>query len=333
MEIPGSAPAPFKDRKVGLIVFGILTLLAGCMCAMFVPLMILGQSMNAMHGAQPNYYAVMPAMIVYAIMAIVLIWLGVGSILARRWARALLLVGSWSALAIGVISFGAMIFVVRHIPELMRAAKQPNQPPLPAGADTFVIIVMLGTCFFFYIALPLIWVLFYRSRHVKATCEVRDPKVRWTDRCPLPLLAVSLWLIFCALTMLVVVIAFHGLFPFFGTFLVGIPGSAAGLLIAMIWAFCARAFYKQDIRGWWILVVALLALSTSGVLTYAQHDIVELYRLIGYPEEQIALIEKMNFFSRDVMVWGTIASVAPFICYLIYTRRFFSRTSTVASVT
>src|SRR5438034_406184 len=113
---PPQLSVDFKDRKTGLVIFGILTALIGLLCALFVPLMF----------------------------------------------------------------FGVI-----------------------------------------YVILPGAWVLFYRSRHVKATCESYDPMVRWTDHCPLPVLAVSLWLTFSALMMLVMAVVYKGILPMFGSFVAG----------------------------------------------------------------------------------------------------------------
>src|ERR1035438_10563031 len=51
---PGAAPVestplpmPYKDRSTGLIIFGILTILMGCLAALFVPLMLFGQAASA----------------------------------------------------------------------------------------------------------------------------------------------------------------------------------------------------------------------------------------------------------------------------------------------
>ena len=43
-----TAPLPaYKDRSTGLVIFGILTLLLGCLAGLFVPLMLFGQMMAA----------------------------------------------------------------------------------------------------------------------------------------------------------------------------------------------------------------------------------------------------------------------------------------------
>jgi hypothetical protein len=176
----------FKDRKTGLVVFGFFTAIMGGFCALFVPLLFFGQSMSAQAGAHSNL-SILPAVVMYAFLAIVLIWLGIGSMLARRWARALLLIFSWSWLVIGVISMAAAGFVLPKIMETINAAQGMGRPRPPAALLMVIPMVTIGIV---YVVLPAIWVLFYRSRHVKATCEAYDQVVRWTDRAPLPVLAV-----------------------------------------------------------------------------------------------------------------------------------------------
>src|ERR1035438_153181 len=88
-------PTAYKNRSSGLIIFGVLTILLGCVCALLVPLMLFGQTMSAKAtGTPPNFSVLLPAVSVYGFLAVVLVWLGIGSINARRWARALLLIFS-----------------------------------------------------------------------------------------------------------------------------------------------------------------------------------------------------------------------------------------------
>jgi hypothetical protein len=86
-----AAPLPaYTDRSTGLLIFGILTLLLGCLVGLFVPLMLFGQMMAAKAPNAPpvNHAVILPVIGIYSGLAVVLIWLGIGSIKARRWAPA-----------------------------------------------------------------------------------------------------------------------------------------------------------------------------------------------------------------------------------------------------
>lgn len=175
----------------------------------------------------------------------------------------------------------------------------------------------------FFIIIPGVWVFFYQSKHVKATCEAHDPVVRWTDRSPLPVIGICLWLSFWAVMMLFMAMAYRGVAPVFGMFIVGPFGSALNVLIALLWCYSAWALYKLDNRGWWIAVVSICLLSISAFMTYSRHDVSELYSLMGYPQEQIAQIQKFGFISGQSMGWMTLICWTPLLAYLLYLRKFF----------
>ena len=151
---------------------------------------------------------------------------------------------------------------------------------------------------------------------------MRDPVTRWTDRCPLPVLAVSLWLSCGALSTLVLPLAYGGVFPFFGRFLSGSIGTVAWILIALSSFYAAWSLFKLQLRGWWIVMVMIFLLSISNVLTYLHHDIIEMYRLMGYPEKQIAMIEQLGVFKGNLMAWSCLIFTVPFIAYLLFIRRY-----------
>ncbi len=323
---PNPPAVEFKDRKAGLVVFGVLTLLLGCLCGLFVPLMILAQTMAAKTtGVTPDYQTVLPAILTYGILAVALVWLGIGSMQARRWARALLLMFSWSWLILGVMALGVWAVMAPQFLKAVSAAMPAGQPEMPGAAKVVMVLIPLLMLTVMFVVLPGIWVVFYKSPHVKATCEAHDPVMRWTDRCPLPVLVISCWLGLGVPMMLTMPLLYHGVFPFFGDFLIGFPGIAAQMGLAVVWGYCARAFYKLDVRGWWVLVASLCLFTVSHVLTYSRHDLIELYQLMGYPEQQIEQIRKFNFMTGTTMAWGGALGMLPFFGYLIYVKRFFPR--------
>lgn len=331
MSIEPPVPIEFKDRRTGLIIFGILTTFMGAVCALFVPLMLLGQAMSARTtGVSQDFRSLIPGMLMFASLAITFIWLGIGSMMARRWARALLLVISWSWLVVGIISIAVLAAMFPQLSAMVDSARQPGQPEMPPAARAFIMAIPAIILVVNYIVIPTVLILFYGSRHVKATCEVRDPVIRWTDRCPLPMLACILWLVFGAVMMLIAPLAYRGVFPFFGTFVTGPTGSAIYLVLAGLWAYAAWALYHLDRRGWWIIFVGLFLFAVSAFLTYWRHDVAELYRLMGTPEKQIAEIQKFNFLKGRAMPWMTLICTLPFLGYLVYLRKFLPKDNTRA---
>ena len=130
-------PPAFKDRRTGLIVLGIFAILIGGICALCVPLMIIGQMMTARRlGTEVDASPAVISAVVYGVMAVVLIWLGVGSILARRWARALLLCLGWIGLIIGLIAMPAVFMAMSTIGDTLRAQGKSVPPGRADRADS-----------------------------------------------------------------------------------------------------------------------------------------------------------------------------------------------------
>lgn len=312
---------PFKDRITGLIVFGILQILMGICCALLIPLMLLSQLVAPAAAAPTSTRMMIPAMGTYAVLAVVLIWLGVGSILARRWARAVTLVLAWMWLAIGVM---AIIMIVSWGPNLFNMPGQEKQ--IPPEMHQFIQVVMIGTLGFVYIFLPGIFVLFYQSKHVKATCNKRDPHVRWTDKCPLPVLAMSLMLGYGSLSIFFSA-GYGFVTPFFGILLKGVPGGLMMLAFSLLSAYLAWATYQLKISAWWTTLAAYVTLGFSGLITFTRIDLMDLYREMNMPEEQLKFIEQSGIVERMNMPLMLGVSFAVFVGYMLWVRKYFVASS------
>jgi hypothetical protein len=332
---PAAAPVdptitPYMDRSTGLTVFGSLTILLGCLAFLLILVMMAGMlaAARATNAQSPHpplpLTAMLPAIMVYGIVGVSLVWLGIGSILARRWARALLLIFSWGWLFMGLFAVVAMSF---FLPKIIAGASgtTATHHGLPSSAILGVMVFMFLFFGVFFIIVPAVWIFFYNSRHVKATCEARNPLTGWTDACPLPVLALSLWLLFTVPMMLLMPVLGHGVMPFFGMFLSGAAGVLFCLVFSVLWAYAAWLLYKMDVRGWWLILIAVLVFMTSSVLTYAQHDMIEMYQRMGYPQSQIDMMRKSGLFAGNRMNWFMMFSMVPFFGYLLSVKRYFRR--------
>ncbi len=97
---------------------------------------------------------------------------------------------------------------------------------------------------------PGILVRFYRSPHVKATFEAKDPSLPWTDRVPAPVLALTLLFGFGAVSGLLGVA--YRAFPVFGRILTGIPATLlSSLAVGALCALLAWGTYHRRPAAWW----------------------------------------------------------------------------------
>ncbi len=315
----------FKDRKGGLVFFGILQILLGVFSILILGLSILGFVMTRISGTATGQVMdlkmMVPSFLMYAGGAVVFIWLGIGSITAKRWARALTLILSIIWLAIGVLTFG---FEAYLMPKLF-SGMQVEGNRIPEASMAIATFFILGFNLCFFIILPMAFTLFFRSPHVKATCEQRDPKPRWTDKRPLPVLGLSLMLYAGAASMLFALI-FPAL-PFLGMLLRGLPLIAYSVIVSAILLYLAKGIYDLKVSAWTITIILSLLGSVTGTITFLKMDVIEYYKALGYSDlaiTQMRLAEIWQILgSRTITVPMMIIWLVVWIGYLMYMRRFF----------
>jgi hypothetical protein len=319
--VPPISP-DFKDRRAWMMVFGIVQILCGLLAGLMIPLMILGQVMAARvtQDAAPLRQMV-AGVAFYGVVAVGLIWVGTGSCLARRWGRALSLVVAWSWLLMGVITLGFMAVL---LPTVLRASAQQGQA-MPEMVQKIVLGVAFVVTAVMGVVVPTILVLFYRSQHVKATSEARDPVPRWTDASPLPVLGLSLWLGLGALVLLLMPVSANGVLPVFGRLVSGPVGWLISVLLAAMLAYLAVAMYRLKPISWWLAVALMVVGAASAVVTFSRVDLLDMYRLMGYGDRQIEMMKPYLFLQGRGMGYLSAGGSLLWLGYLLWVKRFFRR--------
>jgi hypothetical protein len=253
----------YHDRSAGLVIFGLLQLGMAVIAVLLALLMGLSSAMT--FRGLPNSEKIMGMVAGSAIMciaaAILLAVLGIGSMMARRWARSLSLAVWGFLLAYGVYTVLAWVLLAPVMMSTMDASMKaaaaqagPGGGP-PPGMASFMLTFMIVMAFVVGLGVPLPFVLFYRSRHVKATCEWRDPVPRWTDSRPVPLLASIGVVIMLAFTNLF--LALNGSL-YIGLVLHGLVAAIVVVILVALYAAAAVGFLRMRIWGWWLALVTVL---------------------------------------------------------------------------
>ena len=113
---PSEPTATYRDRRMALIVFGIVQLFLAALCLLMTGLVVLGHLMSAQSAAaSPEIRILIPAVALYAGAAFGFACLGIGSIQCRRWARALTLVLAWFWLVMGVVMVPMVAWVMPKV--------------------------------------------------------------------------------------------------------------------------------------------------------------------------------------------------------------------------
>jgi hypothetical protein len=311
-------PEQFKDRSAGLVMFGIIEILIGLFCALLIPL-VLAVSLAAPSAlaleVETDPRKLVPSLAVYSLAAVAFIWLGIGSIRARRWAAAVMLSLSWLWLISGAVAMVSLWLLMPRLQDLAGMAE------LPAGAMTVVFATTSLLLGFIYVLLPLAFVLFYRSPHCAATCRARDPGPSWVDGCPSPI--VSLVVVYAVgAASLLVMPAYNFLFPLFGVILDGWSGAVAWLLVLALLVYLIVETAGRDSTAWTVSMAASLLAAGSWTVTAAVVPWSAWLDRLTLPGQRPPLADVLGEPSSLVMVLGSLAAWGSWIAYLLYVRRF-----------
>lgn len=318
-------PAKYKDRSTGLLVFGIVFLLLAGLSAMVGLLSLAaGMSANSTPGQGGAGTTMLGVFLVYGFVAVVLGVLGAGSIRARRWCRPIVLALSAFACVASSLSVVIGAIFASDFAKMFDAefAKLPQQG-VPEGMG-YVVLFFMGAFFLFAgVLFPLGIFLFFRSPHVRATCEAKDPDRRWTDACPVPVLALVMMVGVNALFVVLAPFTSKGFFPFFGEYLIGFPGGIACVLMASALFYAAWRTYYLDILGWWIILAVSMLQSVSQVMTMMNADFAELYRMMGYPADMIEQLVESQRMMSGFSTTNTAVFAVVGLVFLVWVKRYF----------
>jgi hypothetical protein len=310
----------FKDRSTGLVVLGILEIAIGGFCALLIPLAlaltVASQSL-AGSAAGPEVRTLVPGLLIYGLIAVGFVWIGVGSVRARRWARAVMLSLAWLWLITGLLSM--VVFWVL-VPRWIGVAGMSD---LPGNALTLVMLTTGLFLGFIYVLLPLAFVLFYRSEHVAATCRARDPGPSWVDDCPQQIVTLVLLYGICAASLLIVP-AYGFAFPLFGVILEGWSGAAAWLVVVALLLLLLVGTARRDPRAWTLAMVASIVAAVSSTVHAAMVPMSAWLDRVATSAEERQMMASVGDLTPTAMVLLSLAVWGSWIVYLFMVRRFFS---------
>jgi hypothetical protein len=78
----------------------------------------------------------------------------------------------------------------------------------------------------------------------------------------------------------------------------------------------------MDPIGWWLILFALVLFIVSSLLTYELQDAAEMYQRMGYPLEQIRVMQRLGLLAGNRMNWISLFSMLPFLGYLLYIKKY-----------
>jgi hypothetical protein len=311
----GRSSRPEDDRGAGadcglrLTLFGVAAIVVG---AGFLLLGLLQLALALVEPAieTPSAWA---GVALHALIALVLVASGIGSIFRRRWVRPVMLLVSGTWILVGVM---ATWFAVRLGPDLALAAGVgPGEPAaVVLRAVTVAVAGGLG------VLLPAAFFWAYRDPRVQIACDRSDR--RGSDRCPAEVLTLSAALAAGALLSLPMLA--RPVVPVFGHLVTGWAGRlalGAGIVACGVLAWST---YRLRVEGFWATLALLILLGLTTVWTFARVDPLDVYRLLGYPDDWLERLPSIGSATRTATQLGAVGLTVGGVAWVLRLRRHFT---------
>jgi hypothetical protein len=334
--ISASLPLDFRNQKPALMAIGILMILLGaffgCMTAVIPFSIVMMRSGWAAGNAMPPVASLIMAVGLYAAVAILLIWCGIGCILARRWVRPVLIVFSTLAIVTGVLTSISLIIAAVTLPSngmtnvvtwtaSTTGPATATSTAVPSAAQRWAVMFSAVVTIIFLVALPAALFWFMRLPSVRQTVEHFDPAYRWTDARPFPVMAISLtcWI----WAPLLLSQSASGVVTFFGIILDGVIGMIAPLVLGVVVAVAGVLVWKQRAAGWWLVMILCVGIFASSLVSALFGDVDAMLAAMDLPPEALAQARQMAISNPNSALLALAVMLILAIIYLLRHRGYF----------
>lgn len=303
-----------KNRQVRLVLLGLIQVGFGMLGMVVTAFIFLGLTIMLQSKGMKFDLALANSFLSFGsnlFFAACLLILGIGSIDARRWARSLSIVLGWLMF---ICSLVWVVILVRLRP-MMEALLQAEQG-MPPEASDFVFEIFLPLTAVLLLGLPLLFVLAYSGKHVRATCERMHPESCWTDRLPISILVTAALLFMMGMMFLIWLGPVR--LNFLGTPVSMPMKNVVALSVALWYVLCAWGLFQLKPWAWWGSIVAI----TFSFLPVTFPEPTELLDLMGLPN---SLYPQAPVIVSAVELGGLV-QLAVMLVMLLATRKYFRRT-------
>jgi hypothetical protein len=303
---------PGRDRSTGLAVFGTLEIVMGLVAFSFAMFLLVLVSAAGTGAMKISYCWITTGFLLY--MSGWFCVMGYGSIKAFRWSRALILVGSWVQVFFGTLVLALVLHLLPWAYNLL-ADTEILSPQAALAALYAGVLALIAV----HLVFPLAAIFFYSLEGVRTTCERRHPDSSWTDRCPLPLMAMGFVSALGVLTLLFGASTNYIVF-LFGRIWTGFPGFIVAAGIASAFGYVGWGAFARKMQAWWAAYAVILLTASSMMLTFAELDMEHLYGRMGYSAVHAASLQQFQLLNPAVLtaaacLWGIMACA-----YLVWVR-------------
>jgi MFS family permease len=319
--LPNAAITQYKNQRTWLVLFGIVELLIAAFFGLMAAVMMALPRMTANRSLPQElpHAFLLSISIGYLLVGLCFVASGIGSILAKNWARVLTLVLSWCWLVCGIFAvIGQLLFIVAG--SNLGAAPTQNEQLPPQLLHTVQIFTSIFTFVVFVVA-PLTFIIFYTRKSVKATCQGALPGTQRERSVPVAILILVVLLGLQALALFWTATLFPAI-AFFGAFLTGWGARVVLIVLAAVCVWLALKSYRQELRAWWIVTAMSIFFGISNLVTNFRYTVADIYRVMNIPLPSTAV--PAVFSSLTFRIGSGALFLLAYLGFLLYAKRYFS---------
>lgn len=320
-------PIEISKCRTGLVVFGIILILMGvcmgCLATATPVLRIVLRNMpNPSPQAQIPIRTVIISVLMYGTLSTGFIWTGVGSLKSRRWVAPIVLAAASVTLFVGIFVILAIAMSIPKVGDVMRANARATGAATP---DWFITITTSFSVLFaliVYLVIPAVFIWFYRRPVVRQTTEYLDPKPRWTDSIPQPIITLALATMLAAAATAIAFL--HSALPAFGKVWTGIPAVLFKLSFLAILTLSSILTLKRLPAGWRLTIAAIVIFTLSSLVNAFRLNPDEFYLTLDLPAEQMEAVREVGLQDPIFSAAIGVITAAIFLAYVLRTKRHFN---------
>jgi len=334
----GYDPTDPRNNRTGLIAWGVIFIVIGCISALIGLLSIASALAMSAIPTRPGMpmphidaHTIISASALYLFTAAILISFGIGSCLSRRWVRPLIIITTVICIFSGFL--GVITMVLQAVTGKFSAGgftaittTPAGAPAVPQGAILMAMIVGAVFAFLAMVLFPVAVLYFYAKSSTREKLLALDPAPNWTDRLPVPALGWAIGCLFFGISMLLATL--NGFSIFFNHLLIGPPAVIQLVVTGLLLILSALLCYTHPHTGWRLTFIIATLLALSSIVYAIAGDPAELQqymaaKLAAYGLRQSTPPGYLGAFSLRT---GGLLYYCSAFAYGIYVRRFFTPT-------
>lgn len=255
--------------------------------------------------------------------AVVFVWLGIGSKIGKRWAHHLLLILSWFWL-LGGFSFFMLFyhFTINFLDTVGLIDLNSRIAPIFIKSLAVVFLVLV------YVIFPGALILLSNGWLNRTTFKDDSAQKSWTDKCPLPVLALNVIFGWGMVSLLLMLVFLKPVVPFFGQLFIGFPADLIILVLVLGLGWTGWGIYRLRLWALQLTMVSLLVVGFSFLMTFSKINFLNFFLKTGVPITPLLDIGLWHFLTLkppiiEVNVF-IICTTCISLAYTIFLKKYFN---------